>query len=560
MDACTVNVECMEKPNPKICEVTDSWPPHSFVERHVSSMVMLGESLQPVALKHADDSNNPACVQHLGKKQTVSILPELRRPFLLSLLATFQIFPRSSWVLRLRLWRMKQRLLPVFKEIRPDLIHFHWIGLAISLRWIPETLGIPYTVSLRGSEVRLLFPSFDERTKQIRTTLEHASGIHTVCQDLGQSLEYAPIAEIPTTTIYTCVSIPDHLPSYSGSKGTIQFLTIGRLHWTKGYPDLLWALKKLKDLNVPWELTMAGYGPDEERIKFWIKRLCLQFQVRMLGKVNSWMVQTLLASSHAIIQSSLSEGLCNSLAEAMANGCPVFATSVGGTAEVVEDRKNGILLTPMKPDTWVEPLQLATDTSLMMKIRQSAHETAKKLFSSSNHADQFVRFYNKAINRSRPRLRSVPKIDSLSLQGRRRKGVHSSDMTKILVIGDWEWAIGVDGVIRVIGGIIQKVPHPPMLKVVGCGSQKTELQYLCNFMNVLQYVEFVELEKGNAGQIEGVEKEGSDLKMICHRYGEVSIIHSQNRLEVENLEDLEKALLAFFELDQKNPLSASKRL
>jgi len=535
----------------KVCEVTSSWPPHVFVHRHVSGMAPLGECFFPIALEPAKDFSEPASDHTLVGNQAVSFFPKLNRLVLLSHLPGFQRFRTTSLGISLRQWRAKRKLLPLFKNFCPDLIHFHWADLAISYRWIPETLGIPYTVSLRGSEVRVLPLASVEKMEQIKTTLEQASGIHTVCQNLGQHLEYYPLGEIPTTTIYTCVPFPDQLPPYPMVNETIQFLTIGRLHWTKGYSDLLWALKRLQDHHVPWQLTMAGYGPDEERIRFWINQFGLQSQVRMLGKVNSSAVPTLIRSSHAYLQSSLSEGLSNSLAEAMANGCPVFATKVGGTTEVIQERKNGILLAPMKPETWVEPLKLVLDTPLMMRIRQAAHDTARKFFSSSNHANQFITFYNKAITNSQSRLHSVSRKYPVTNQDKERKGVLTEDVRKILVLGGWEWPIGVDGVMRVIGGIIQKVPHSLICKVVGCGTQKEELQYLCNFMNILQYVKLVEVEKDDEGQIKRIQKEWGDFIINCHRYGEISIRSSENRLEGKNLEELERALLSYLDPHQK---------
>lgn len=547
----------MDKTNTKVCEVIDAWPSHSFIYQHVSSMVTLGKSIFPIAVTQANDSSNPASIQPLGQRQLVKILS---RPFSISHLPGIQRFLASPWGIRLWQWRIKKKLFPAFKKICPDLIHFHWIEFAILFRSIPETLGVPYTVSLRGSEVRVLPLATVAKTEQIKTTLEHASGIHTVCKDLGRHLEYYPFRKIPTTTIYTCVTFPNQLPPYPGVNGAIQFLSVGRMHWTKGYPDLLWALKRLQHHHIPWQLTIAGHGPDADRIIYWINRLGLQPQVRMLGKVTPSTVQTLLRSSHAYLQSSLSEGLSNSLAEAMANGCPVFATKVGGTTEVVQDGKNGILLTPMEPDTWLEPLMLVRDTSLMLRIRQAAHDTARELFSSSNHANQFVTFYNKALATYQSRLSAVSKKYPLTNHYKKgRKYAVTEDVVKILVLGDWEWPTGVDGAIRVIGAIIQKTPHPFMCKVVGCGSQKKELQYLCNFMNVLQYIELVEVEKDDKGQIKKIQEEWGDFIINCHQYGEISMRYSATRMEAKNLEELEKALLSYMDLNQKISPSTSVR-
>jgi len=224
---------------------------------------------------------------------------------------------------------------------------------------------------------------------------------------------------------------------------------------------------------------------------------------------------------------------------------------------VIQDGKSGVLLAPLKPETWVEPLKLVLDTSLMMRIRQPAYDTARKLFSSSNHANQFMAFYNKAISNSQSRLHILSRKYPVTYQGRGRKGVLTEDVRKLLVLGDWEWSIGVDGVIRVIGGIIQKVPHSLICKVVGSGSQKDELQYLCNFMNVLQYVELVEVKNDNEGQIKRIQEEWGDFTINCHRYGEMSIRYSEYRLEVKNLDELERALLSYLDPNQKISASTS---
>jgi glycosyltransferase involved in cell wall biosynthesis len=89
----------------------------------------------------------------------------------------------------------------------------------------------------------------------------------------------------------------------------------------------------------------------------------------------------------------VAEGLSNATAEAMALGCPVFATNVGGTSEVIQDGGNGFLMDFTSPETWWEKFIQVEDRALMEKIRQAAWEKANQLFSVHTHATQFREFY-----------------------------------------------------------------------------------------------------------------------------------------------------------------------
>lgn len=60
-------------------------------------------------------------------------------------------------------------------------------------------------------------------------------------------------------------------------------------------------------------------------------------------------VEEILPELAVSVLPSLSEGLSNTLLESMAAGAPVVATRVGGTAEVVQDFENGLLVQPNDP-------------------------------------------------------------------------------------------------------------------------------------------------------------------------------------------------------------------
>lgn len=61
---------------------------------------------------------------------------------------------------------------------------------------------------------------------------------------------------------------------------------------------------------------------------------------------------------------SVSEGMSNTILEAMASGLPVVATNVGGADEMVVDGDTGYLVAPKDPDALADAYaRLAADAS-----------------------------------------------------------------------------------------------------------------------------------------------------------------------------------------------------
>jgi glycosyltransferase involved in cell wall biosynthesis len=68
--------------------------------------------------------------------------------------------------------------------------------------------------------------------------------------------------------------------------------------------------------------------------------------VEFLGALSRREVLELLSAADAFVLNSTYEGLPHVVLEAMAARVPVVATAVGGTPEVVEDGKTGLLVEP----------------------------------------------------------------------------------------------------------------------------------------------------------------------------------------------------------------------
>ncbi len=122
----------------------------------------------------------------------------------------------------------------------------------------------------------------------------------------------------------------------------ILITTVGNFRYQKGHDFLLRVIKKfsssiLENVHFVW----AGEGPLKETLEKQIKQLGLTEKISILGWTND--VRQLLACSDILALPSREESMPRCLMEAMSMGLPCVATNVGGTAEVIENEKNGFL-------------------------------------------------------------------------------------------------------------------------------------------------------------------------------------------------------------------------
>lgn len=108
----------------------------------------------------------------------------------------------------------------------------------------------------------------------------------------------------------------------------------------KDYSTVLYALKHLKEENVPFNYLILGDGAQREIIEKKIIEYKLDANIRILGNVQN--VNDYLQISDIFIHSSMGEGCSNAILEAMAAALPIIATDTGGTSEIISE-KNGFL-------------------------------------------------------------------------------------------------------------------------------------------------------------------------------------------------------------------------
>ena len=176
-------------------------------------------------------------------------------------------------------------------------------------------------------------------------------------------------------------------------------LSVRRLVYKNGLDTLIesayLATKNKKDLLF----VITGKGPSRELIEQRIKQLGIEKNIMLTGFVPDELLPSYYhAADYFILPSASGEGLPLVLFEAMACGLPIIATIVGGTPEIIENMKNGILVPPRNPEEMTKALtKLLIDQSLGKRMGKEATKNVKNRFSWEENVRKLKEVYTEFI-------------------------------------------------------------------------------------------------------------------------------------------------------------------
>jgi glycosyltransferase involved in cell wall biosynthesis len=204
---------------------------------------------------------------------------------------------------------------------------------------------------------------------QLRSTYRRAAQVLCVSQGLARGT--AQFYRLPETIFSACYSFIDSARlqaiDRAASKRTrvssnhnseiglghetrpLKIVAVGRLHWQKGLDVLMKAVAQARDDHgVLSHLTLIGDGPERNKLQELAERLGIHNDVHFAG----WQLEPAILVSEAdlFILPSLTEGLPNSLLEAMLVGTPAIASNCNyGPSELTDHGRWATLVPPGDP-------------------------------------------------------------------------------------------------------------------------------------------------------------------------------------------------------------------
>lgn len=287
-----------------------------------------------------------------------------------------------------------QKLSKIIKNYQPDVVHAHMIHANIFTRLVRIITPIKKLICTahsanEGGRLRMVLYRMTHPLSDITTNVSNIAsnayierkavpknGIITVYNGVNfNNFKYSNLARL---------SVETELDLDSSTK---IILAVGRFHYAKNYPNLLSAIKILKNkYPLSFKLLIAGDGELRVEIEQLIDQLDLNNEVVLLGRRND--IPKLMSACDVFVLSSAYEGLPTVLIEAMACQAQVVSTDVSGAEEILKD--NGEIVNVNDPEQLAQSIVLLLERN---EKNKAGYEYVYNKFNLNMISDQWLDIY-----------------------------------------------------------------------------------------------------------------------------------------------------------------------
>lgn len=283
---------------------------------------------------------------------------------------------------------------------RPDILHIHGytVSLSFAIEWAHRKgIAVVYQEHSTPDPQFDWWNSFEHSInladRILAVSEKSAEGLRKVCKVTRPIVVRGPLLSDPFDGTW-------HKDYTQPSARPFTITTLARLDVTKGLTHLLDSIALVKQEYPNVKFQVYGEGELREELLTKAERLGLDGRSIFPGAfVSRKDLTCIMTNTDIFLLPSILEGQPLAIVEAMAYGCPIVTTSVGGIPELVQDGVNGLLCPPADPGSLAERiLRLIQDAPLRKKLGQAARAYyVQSPFEAKTASEFFISVYREVL-------------------------------------------------------------------------------------------------------------------------------------------------------------------
>jgi glycosyltransferase involved in cell wall biosynthesis len=278
-------------------------------------------------------------------------------------------------------------------------IHAAWACGPATAAWTASRLtGIPFSMNCLAGDIRPPDGALTEKLKAASFARVDAS--HNLPYLAGFDPEGAAAGK--HHLIYNVSTLPSERTAAAPMRPPLRLLAVGRLVETKGFLYAVEALGILRDGGLEAELTIAGSGAWEKKLKQRAKALGLEGRTHFPGfVVHDDLPALLLAADIFLMPCCLmkgdgkGDGLPTVIMEALSHGLPVISTPVSGVGDVIRHGETGLLVPERDAAALAGAVRtLASDRSGALRMAAGGRKLVMELFDTDANLKRLAALFD----------------------------------------------------------------------------------------------------------------------------------------------------------------------
>ena len=296
--------------------------------------------------------------------------------------------------------RLPFNLYRLFRRWKPDIVHTHAWGtllegiVAARFAKVPAVIhGEHGTLQDKAQNIviqRFLWRSVD---RVLSVSAAHA---RQMSKTIGFPVDRIDVLANGVNTDLFGKQTPNIKDELGLADDSFVIGTVGRLVPVKNQRLLIRTFANLTTRHNQLHLVITGDGPLKRELESMANALNCREHVHFLGRRSD--VPRIMAGLDVFVLCSHSEGMSNTILEAMSSGLPVIATDVGGNPELVVHGRTGMLVPSDNDDALGAAIEsLIVDADLKVSMGRYGRERAAREFSLQAMVRRYEKLYQRCL-------------------------------------------------------------------------------------------------------------------------------------------------------------------